>query len=272
MSVRIYSERNYRQLMAGSYKPGALPRRTRYGTDECWQAGLTPVEDQTQVDLLEWADLKEVIETCHQQKRFAEYHQRASWAPDARFRYNQNGIGYCWTWSGTAAVMDCRESEGKDAVPLAPVSMGWLVNWKDRGNYLESFIRGAREVGIAPAEFVDGNINSHNRNPSSYQPGWETERKKYRLDEVWDTDCRRNSRTTILHCATILSLGKPLYIAYNWWGHALECVSLRWDERLPNNIGWRIRNSHNEDDLIELTGSRGEPDEAYGFVSTVLAA
>jgi hypothetical protein len=45
---------------------------------------------------------------------------------------------------------------------------------------------------------------------------------------------------------------------------------MRWDESLLNNVAFVLRNSHNESDVIELTGSRAVPDEAYGFISTEL--
>jgi hypothetical protein len=67
----------------------------------------------------------------------------------------------------------------------------------------------------------------------------------------------------IQHAISILWTGRPLYIAYNWWGHALECCGVRWDESVKYNIVWQIRNSHNEEDIIELTGDRGIPDESY---------
>lgn len=272
--IRQYGDHNWKQLIIPD-KPGFIPRRTRYGDDAAWRAGLTPIEYQDKVDVLAWEDLREALDNSHEKKIQPMYHQYNSWAPPG-FRYNQNGIGYCWTWSGTACLMDLRTLEAKwepDKVLLAPVSMGYLVNWQDRGNYLESFIKGARDTGVAPAIYIPGGINSVNRNPANYDPAWETARANYKLDEIWDTDTRNGARTTILHCATILAItGRPIYIAYNWWGHALELVGIRWDESKMNNVVWIIRNSHNEADLIELDGSRGEPDEAYGFVSTVLAA
>ena len=268
--IKRYGDSNWKQLTSQEYPPGVIPRVTRYGTDDAWGLGLTPIEYQDSVALLQWDDLKEALNQSHEDQIQPMYHQADTWAKEG-FRYNQNGIGYCWTWSGTAALMDCRAAEGKETVALAPVSMGYLVGWKDRGNYLESFIEGARNTGVASAEFVDGDINSHNRNPNSYKAGWEEDRKQYRLSEIWDTNTRNGDRTTILHCATILATtARPIYIAYNWWGHALELVGMRWDESKQNNIVWQIRNSHNENDLIELDGSRGVPDEAYGFVSTVL--
>ena len=267
MSRLRYGDHNWQQLRIPAV-PQVYPRRSRYGDDLAVNKyGLIPVEDK--VDLIEWADLKEVLSDAHEKQILPLYHQYNSWAPPG-FKYNQDGIGYCWTWSGTAAMMDTRAAEDKDAELLSPVSMGYLVGWRDRGNYLEDYIQGARTHGVAPISHVDGNINSTNRNPRTYKDGWEEEAKKYRLDEIWDTDTRSGDRTTILHCATILATARPIYIAYNWWGHALELVGIRWDEAKQNNVVWQIRNSHNESDLIELDGSRGTPDEAYGFVGTVL--
>jgi hypothetical protein len=37
------------------------------------------------------------------------------------------------------------------------------------------------------------------------------------------------------------------------------------------NVTLRIRNSHNESEPIDLTGSKMIADENYGFISTVLA-
>lgn len=265
--MRSYGDTNWQDLAIPS-QPGFLPRRSRFGDSSDI---LTPLGSSDTVDPIAWLDLKEVLNRANEDRTMPMYHQSATWAPPG-FKYNQDGLSWCWTWSGTAALMDCRAAEDKDTVPLAPASMGWLVDWKNRGNYLESYIRGAKETGVASAEFVDGDINSHKTNPRSFKPGWEEDRKKYRLRDVWDTDSRSGERTMILHCATILALtARPLYIAYNWWGHALEGVGMIWDESKPNNVEWVIRNSHNEPDFIKLSGSRGVPDEAYGFVSTVLA-
>jgi hypothetical protein len=264
--TKIYGDSNWKDLSIPEM-PGFISRQSRYGDSG---TGLLPVEASDTVQVVKWTDLQDALGQAHTDQIMPMYHQTNSWAPEG-FRYNQNGIGYCWTWSGTACMMDCRAAEAKETVLLSPVSMGHLVGWKDRGNYLGSYIKGAREQGVASIEFVGNDINSHNRNSRTYKDGWEEDRKKYRLNEVWDTNTRAGDKTTILHCATILALtARPIYIAYNWWGHALELVGMRWDESKQNNVAWIIRNSHNENDFIELDGSRGVPDEAYGFVSTEL--
>jgi hypothetical protein len=102
-------------------------------------------------------------------------------------------------------------------------------------------------------------MNSSNRSVTHWnQVG---QREKYRLDKVWDT---RSSAMT-QQCISILCYGRSLYIAYMWWGHAVELVGVRYN---GSTLEWLISNSHNEPDVIVLTGSRAVPSEAYAFVST----
>ncbi len=252
-----------------NYIPGALPRRTRYGRDDAWDLGLTPI-DQSALDVIAWADLKANIERAREKKAMPVFHQHDKWAPPG-FQSNQDGLPYCWAWSACATMMDVRATEARDTVMLAPVSLGWLVDWKERGFFLDETIRGMRERGITTAEYVGGDFNSTNRNHRSYKEGWEKEALKYRLNEVWDVDTGRGDRYTIQQAATILCAGRPLYIAFNYWGHALMCTGMRWNESKKNNIEWEIRNSHNEPDVILMDGDKGVPDELYGFAGCILA-
>jgi len=254
-------DRYWKRIVDSSPAMGALPRQTKYGSEETIKMGLKPFGEAFPDKLVDPADFKAVIQECHEQKIFPMYHQKATWGPNG-FRWNQNGLGYCWTWSGTGNVMDCRALEGKSTVLLSPVSMGWLVDWRNRGNYLESFIEGAMKRGIAPMEYTPNPLSLDYK---SFKSGWEEAALNYRIAEAWDSD----PRNMLQHSLSILRCGVSGYIAYNWWSHALNLVGLRWDESLPNNVAWIIRNSHNEDDFIELTGSRGVPDELYGIRATV---
>ena len=236
----------------------ALPRRELYGSTAALEAGLSPIEEVPDV-LLQPDQYAEAIRLSHEQQSQPIYHMYDTWRPKGT-RYNQGNIGYCWTWSGTGCVMSCRALEDKDLVILAPVSMGYLVNWANQGNYLSSFIKGAREQGICPA--VDGNFNDSRRSKTV----WDAvgRRNEFQLDKVWD--CRKSAMTQ--HCISGLCYGRSGYIAYNWWGHALELVGIR---MVNGVLQWDISNSHNEPDVITLTGSRAVPDECYFFISTKLA-
>ena len=268
--IKRYGDSNWRQLdKLWPDQPGIIPRVSRYGEDSAYECGLVPIELQDTVDVIEWSDLKEVIERGHADESLPLYHQYDTWCPQGR-RWNQDGEPYCWAFSATATMMDLRAMEGKETIDLAPVTLGWLVGWKSKGYYLDDTIRGLRERGVASAEMVGGDFNSVNRNHNSYQDGWEEDAKKYRLNEVWDIDCQSGDRKSILQAASALSAGRPIYLAYAFWSHALMCTGMRWDESKKNNIVWQIRNSHNESDIIEMDGDRGVPTEMYSFVSTVL--
>jgi len=158
--------------------------------------------------------------------------------------------------------MTTRATEGKPTVLLAPVSMGYLVGWANRGNYLDSFIQGAKKDGICPA--VDGDFNSQNRT-ASYWDQYKDQRKLYRLGAVWDTNIAKMTQ----HCVSGLSYGRSGYVAYDWWAHALELVGL---VMVNGVLQWKISNSHPSDKgkLITLTGSRAVPSECYFFISTEL--
>ena len=222
---------------------GALPRRTVYGQ----APGIDPFGERFPDKLVQPADYKEVILDCHKKKIFPVYHQHVSWAPPG-FQWDQDGLGFCWAWSLTGNLMDLRAREGKPTVLLSPVSLGWLVNWRNQGNYLESAIRGIKERGVCSMEYTP---DPHSLNYRQYKEGWEEDALDHRLAEVWDLDNGSDARM-IQHAISVLATGSSLHICYLWWGHALNCCGLRWDETKRNNLVWIIRNSHAEDDVIEF--------------------
>ena len=246
---------------------GALPRKTVYGEESAREIGLQPIHEVNALDVIDWHDMESAINAAIAAEAMPIHYQHATWAPPG-FKSNQNGLNFCWAWSLTAATMDLRALEGKDTTILAPVSLGWLVGWKNRGYYLDDTIRGARERGIAPAEYCGGDFNSTNRSRSTYREGWEDEALRYRLGEVWDIDTNESDRYSKQQAATVLCSGRPIYLAYDWWGHALMCAGMKWES---GDVVWQIRNSHNEPDIIEMKGPKGVPDEMYGLVSTILA-
>ena len=239
-----------------------FPRpRHKYGycSLELWQEfgipGFEMIDEDKRPTLLEPSEYKDAIVYATEQQVMPSFYCY-KWRPKG-FRWNQDGLGYCWTWSGTGCTMTTRAIEGKPLQYLAPVSMGFLVGWANRGNYLSSFVKGAREQGIYPC--TKDEVNSLTRSASRWP--MDDKRKLYLLDEVWDL----NDGSMTQQCVTCLCAGRSIYIAYNWWGHALELVGLRYN---GSTMEWIISNSHNEDDFIILTGSRAIPSEAIAFVST----
>jgi hypothetical protein len=262
--IQLYDADNsqHRQnLLRATPKIEAFPRRTVYGaTPKDDEPVLIPFGEQFPDKLVDPKDYKATIEHCHEAQVFPIYHQHATWGKPG-FVWNQNGLPYCWAWGGTAALMDLRAREGKPVPLLSPVSMGWLVGWKNAGNYLGSMIQGLMDKGVCEASFTP---NMLSRDPRTFKEGWEDNALLNRLKEAWDCD-NGSPSAMVQHSISILATGTPLYIAYNWWGHALECCGVRWTEGTVNNLTWQIRNSHAEDDIIEMVGAKAVFDEAYGF-------
>jgi len=229
---------------------GVIPRRLQYGA----AGGLPTLADGID-ELVDPKDYKEVIQHCHEQRIFPVYHERATWRPQGT-RWSQNGLNYCWAWSIVAGLMDLRAREGKANVMLSPVSLGWLVNWRNDGNYLESAIKGLKARGVCSMEFTP---DPHSRRPGSFRDAWEDDALKYRLGELWDCD----PRSMIQHAISGLRTGSPGYQAHYWWSHATDLVAVEWDERKRSNLVWCVCNSHNESDIIRLDGNHAVPDELY---------
>ena len=258
--VRKYNDENWitliRQPLTQDLLPQVLPRSTNYGSAEARECGLVPMEEYPDA-LPSWQDVPSIIQDCHDKKIFPIYHmQQTGLLQD----WNQDGYGYCWAYGLTAAVMGCRALEGQKPVRLSPFSLGWLVNWRNSGYFCDRAIKGARERGIAPADYVPEYV----LDPRRFKPGWQEEAKKYRPLEWWDVNTNTNNREIIRQCLAILSTGRPLYVAYNWWSHALVCVGMKWEK---SGVTWQLWNSHG-DGCIEFSGSRGVPDEAYGVRAT----
>lgn len=238
------------------------PRQTIYGEPDAVAYGLTPVESIPNIVIVE-KDLQAAIEHAHAQRTMPMYLHQQTWAPEGFYWY-QNGLGYCWTWGGCATLKTTYAMEGREVPDVAPVSMGYLVGWANRGNFMESIVQGLRERGACTAP--NGERNSTNRS-ASYWEQHEDTRQLFLLDQCWDTDAR-DQRVMALQCASILCYGRPLAVAYDWWGHLLELIGVLWTPGTWMNLTWVLQNSHGEKKLITLEGKKGTPSEAAGFISS----
>ena len=257
---RYYDDSNWKNLIVPPKTEDGSPqwfrRRTRYASPEAAALGLVPLEAYPD-QVITWDKVPETIERCHAEKVFPLYHlHKYLWKPEDWY---QDGYGYCWAYGLTAAVALARAVEGQPTVRLSPTSLGWLVGWRNRGYYCDEAIAGARSRGIAPVDYCPELVLDIKK----FKPGWETEALKYRPLEWWDVNTGRDSKTTIQQALSILATGRALYVAYNWWGHALCCVGMKWE----GGAVWQLWNSHG-DGVIEIAGSRGVPDEAYGVRAT----
>jgi hypothetical protein len=252
----IITDRNWNDV---PQEYGILPRYMKYGSTEARENGMIPVSDSLDV-LVPEDEFKERIQEANEKQMMAIHYLRDSGAK----AHSQGGTNYCWAYGISECLEALRPMENQEYIRLAPATMGWIVNWRNKGNYLSSAIKGCYERGVASSEFAkDGTTNY-----KSFKDGWQEDAMKHRPHEWTDTDSA-NERRMVQQCVSLLVSGLPLYIAYNWWGHALMMAGVEWDETQKYNLRWIAWNSHN-DGRIELTGSRGVPDEAYApRVSTI---
>jgi len=252
---RVISDTNW-QVVPQEF--GVLPRFIDYGSPEAIKRGMLPVEEFPDV-LIPESEWKERIAEAHEKKTMPIHHFEASSVPAK----NQANTSFCWAYSMTSAVEVCRLHEAQPYRRLAPATLGWLVGWKNRGYYLSETIQGASERGIASSEFAPDGVY----NTSTFKAGWEEDALRHKPSEWFDLKAGGQMTN---YAVSLLLAGVPLYVALNWWSHALDIAGVLWDESQLRNLRWIYWNSHG-DGRIEIVGEKGIPDEAYGLRSTTFS-
>lgn len=248
--ARIITDDNWRDFLRPEYR---VPERIiAYGSRDAYDHGLRPFGD-SQIELIPWDQMEErVAEATAKRMMPMDFLEDAGHQP-----HNQGRTNYCWAY-GLAMAMEAQRL--MQALPyrrLAGASLGWVVGWRNQGNYLSSAIKGAIERGIASSDFVPDGTTDYRR----FEDGWEADAKQNRPVEFTDLDASSEDLMA-QQCLSVLLQGDPIYLAHNWWSHALTCMGVIWDTRHKWNVRWVHWNSHG-DGRIELTGSKGVPDEAY---------
>ncbi len=249
MKLGLITDDNWRDVEP---EHGVLERTVVYGSPEAVEHGLRPFAD-AKPELIPWDDMEERINEANAKKQMPmHYLEDADAQP-----HNQARTNLCWNYGLALTLEALRLMQHLSYRRLGGPSLGWLVGWKNRGYYLAATIKGAIERGIASAWFVPDGVYT----PATFKEGWEDDALNNRPLEFTDTD-RTSERFMAQQCASLLVQGNPLYIAFNWWGHALTHMGVIWDTRYKHNLRWIAYNSHG-DGRIEMTGSKGVPDEAY---------
>jgi len=250
MPIRTITDNNWRDFQPQN---GIVERKVVYGSPEARALGMVPIEDTLDV-LIPWDDMEERINEANAKRQMPIHHLEAA----NHLAHNQGGTNYCWAYGITTCLEALRIMENQPYKRLGPSSMGWLVDWRNRGNYLSDAMRGVWERGVASAEFC-GDATYDRR---SFKAGWEDDALNHKLHEWTDANPDGGDELMAQQCCSLLVGGLPLYEAFNWWGHALARVGVVWDTNEMYNLRWIDWNSHN-DGRIEMTGSKGIPDEAY---------
>ena len=223
------------------------PRRTTYGSSEAQQIGLIAGEEQIKpYPESEWPDRIKAMA--------GRFIGDVMVANKVKCK-DQNGLGFCWTYSLTSCVEVIRLQQGQGYVELNPESLGGDVGWRNAGNSLDSAIAYARTHGICERRFSP----PHNLKTGTWQKGWEENALGYKPAEWFDLDGKERWPMTV----TALLSGYPVYVGYDWWRHALIVVGLT---LVGSEVCLVLRNSwgsnYGDDGYFVLKGNKKYP--SYG--------
>jgi hypothetical protein len=160
---------------------------------------------------------------------------------------DQNGQGFCWSYSTTAAVMLARAVSNLPHVRLSAHSVACKIkNFRDEGGWNGESLEFVVKNGIVPVTRWPEKSMSR---ALDTQANWDAA-KDYRITEGWLDMAQPiwGRELTFDQLATCLLLNVPCPTDFDWWGHSVCSMDLvEVNDRLaltdPERWGIRILNS-----------------------------
>ena len=208
----------------------------------------------------EWSDrIKEMVETKSLLSDIRLTGDNGNPIPSL----DQNGQGYCWAYSSTAAVMMLRAAMGQPYVRLSAHAVACVIKrFRDEGGWGAHSLEFITERGVPSVEFwAEKSMSRSYDTPAT----WENA-KLHRVSEGWvdlseavyDRDLTFDQVMTCLLCRI------PVVSDFNWWGHSVCAIDPVEVER--GSFGIRILNSWTDGwgdrGMGVLRGNKAVPDGA----------
>lgn len=188
---------------------------------------------------------------------------------------DQNGDGYCWSYSVGHANMLRRVALHMPFVRLNPHSVAAIIKrGRDEGGWCGLSLQFERENGCAVEGTGPGQWPLHSRSLKYDTPECRAEMKKYQVTDDW-YDLGKPAYAQELKDAqhrTCLFNNCPTPSDFNWWGHSVCAV--RWVRISANEWGLMILNSWKgwgRRGLAVLRGSKARNDGAVSIVNSLAA-
>ena len=183
---------------------------------------------------------------------------------------DQNGFGYCWSFSTTGCIQALRAFNNQPFIPLNGCSIAATIKQgRDEGGWCGLSCRFAMEHGIAPMGTGPGQWPALSRKYQTLEPACREEMAKFKVSESWIdlTRADYDQEMTFDQVISCLLCNIPVALDYNWWGHSvMGCDAV---EVSKNSFGIRPRNSwtdnYGDKGFFVLQGSKAIPDNAVGF-------
>ena len=133
---------------------------------------------------------------------------------------DQNGQGYCWFYSGTAAIQALRMRNGQENVRLSAHSGACVIkNFRDQGGWGAQGLDFQRERGVVPASlWPEKSMSRQYDTPANWQVA-----REYRAAEGFvDLSEPQYDRQLSVHQIISCYLHRiPVISDFNWWGHSV---------------------------------------------------
>lgn len=144
---------------------------------------------------------------------------------------DQNGQGYCWSYSVTRTVEYVRAIQGYDYTPLSAHSVACVVkNFRDEGAWCGLSAEYIRGKGIVPESLWPAKSMNKKYNTTA---NWE-EASKYAIQEdwvdlsqsVWDQNLGDDPKAAFKAMVSCVLQNIPCAADYNFWGHSVCIVDV----------------------------------------------
>jgi len=145
--------------------------------------------------------------------------------------YDQNGLPYCWCFGPTQAAANFRRKQGHPFKQLSAASVGCIASgFRSRGGWEGEALEVLRSRGATTVDkWPENSLNRQYDNDANRQDAENYKCTKW--VDLGDFD----------EFFTMLLLGFPCPVAYNWWRHVVYLADPV--EIEANSFGPRLRNS-----------------------------
>lgn len=189
---------------------------------------------------------------------------------------DQNGAGYCWSYSCGSSVMVARAKANQPFVRLNPHSTAAIIKrGRDEGGWCGLSCEFVSQFGMAPEGTPPSGWPIHSRDVSLDTPEMRAVMAQFQVKEsfmdltkkAWDRNISWNKLVSVL-----LGLNDPCQVDFNWWGHSVCALRVVRVER--GSYGLLILNSWKgwgNDGMSILRGGKEKPDGAVAIRSVMAA-
>lgn len=264
----VIDDANATERSQGGMK-GLVPRNYSANPVGSYEGSTTFAKLNDEMSLIPWEDMPSMIaDKVAAKSQLSDIRNTAYGQPYSSL--DQNGQGYCWFYSGTAAIMVMRAKANMPYVRLsAHAGACKIKNWRDQGGWGAQGLDFQRTTGVPSIEFWPEKSMSRNFDKPET---WENAALHRVTEGFIDLDAAQYDRQlSFQQVLTCLLRNIPVIGDFNWWGHSVCLldavdVSPNKSNRDPSRYGVRIINSWTDNWGTKgtgvLTGSKAVPDGA----------